>query len=133
MTLVCRTVGEAEEVLQVLADNGLQVHLIFETWSNIVLAEQFLAHFDAVYYNSDGLAELFNEQDDPVTSLIAQVLRVARRAGCKVGIYGQALSDHSELSVISGRFVVVQRQVVAREQRRKWKKADGYGDNKCFE
>lgn len=50
-----------------------------------------------------------------------------------MGIYGQALSDHSELSVISGRFVVVQRQVVAREQRRKWKKADGYGDNKCFE
>ncbi|BCR96913.1 uncharacterized protein AKAW2_30232A [Aspergillus luchuensis] len=58
MTLVCRTVGEAEEVLQVLADNGLQVHLIFETWSNIVLAEQFLAHFDAFSMGLKDLTQL---------------------------------------------------------------------------
>ncbi|GLA81950.1 hypothetical protein AtubIFM56815_006129 [Aspergillus tubingensis] len=47
MTPFCRTVGEVEEVLRVSADNGLQVHLKFETPSNVVLAEQFLTHFDA--------------------------------------------------------------------------------------
>ena len=46
-TPFCRTVGEVEEVLRVLTDNGLQLHLKFETPSNVVLAEQFLTHFDA--------------------------------------------------------------------------------------
>lgn len=44
MTPFCRTVGETEKALQGLADNGLQVYVIFETPSNVVLAEQFLAH-----------------------------------------------------------------------------------------
>lgn len=143
MTPFRRTVGEVEEVLRVLADNGLQVHLIFETPSNVVLAEQFLAHLcvlDRVershaadtgfYCNSDELAGLFDEQDKAVTTLIAQVIRIARRVGCKVGICGKAQSDHSELSVISGRFVEVKRQVVASEHRQNWKRLDGSGDNK---
>ncbi|GLA57108.1 hypothetical protein AtubIFM55763_010047 [Aspergillus tubingensis] len=46
-TYVLYSVGEVEEVLRVSADNGLQVHLKFETPSNVVLAEQFLTHFDA--------------------------------------------------------------------------------------
>ncbi|PYH34419.1 uncharacterized protein BO87DRAFT_425681 [Aspergillus neoniger CBS 115656] len=58
MTPFCRTVGEAEEVLQVLADHGLQVHSIFETSSNIVLAEQFLAHFDAFSIGLKDLTQL---------------------------------------------------------------------------
>ena len=66
-------------------------------------------------------------------TLIAQVLRIARRVGCKVGICGKAPSDNSKLSVISGRFVVVKRQVVAREQSQNWKKADGSGDNKWIQ
>ncbi|PYH73344.1 Phosphoenolpyruvate/pyruvate domain-containing protein [Aspergillus vadensis CBS 113365] len=124
MTPFCRTVGETEKALQGLADNGLQVYVIFETPSNVVLAEQFLGALDAFSIGLKDLTQL---------TLVFIVLRIARRAGCKVGIYGQAPSDQSELSVISGRFADVKRQVVASEQRQIWKKADGSGDNKWIQ
>lgn len=160
----CRTVGEAEKVLQVLADNGLhrgehglQVYVMCEIPSNVVLADQFAAHFDGfsigsndltqltlgIDRDSDELANLFDEQDEAVESLIAQVIRVARRAGCKVGICGQAPSDHPDfarflieagidsISVIPDSFVKVKQHVVASESRREIEKQKDDKSDTC--
>ncbi|GLA42331.1 hypothetical protein AnigIFM63309_010863 [Aspergillus niger] len=115
-----------------------------------VLAEQLAAHFDgsSIWSNdltqltlgndnySDELAELFDKQGEAAKTLVAQVIRVTRRAGCKVGICGQAPSDHPEfarflvevgidsVSVIPDSFVKVKRQVVASEQKQNGKKVD---------
>ena len=82
------------------------------------------------------MAELFDKQGEAAKTLVAQVIRVTRRAGCKVGICGQAPSDHPEfarflvevgidsVSVIPDSFVKVKRQVVASEQKQNGKKVD---------
>lgn len=48
--------------------------------------------------DSEELAELFNEQDDAVKWMIAKVISLARKKGCKIGICGQAPSDHPEFA-----------------------------------
>ncbi|GLA13623.1 hypothetical protein AnigIFM62618_010877 [Aspergillus niger] len=87
-------------------------YVMFEIPPSAVLAEQLAAHFDgsSIWSNdltqltsgndsdSDELAELFDEQGEAAKTLVAQVIRVARRAGCKVGICGQAPSYHPEIA-----------------------------------
>ncbi|CAL5872086.1 uncharacterized protein PFLUO_LOCUS6343 [Penicillium psychrofluorescens] len=119
MVPFCRTVTEAEEVLKVMAENGLQrgekglqVYVMCEIPSNVILAAEFAQHFDGfsigsndltqlilgVDRDSTELAGLFNEQDEVVKRMIAQVIHVAREKGCKIGICGQAPSDHPEFA-----------------------------------
>ncbi|KAL5344624.1 hypothetical protein ACLOAV_010316 [Pseudogymnoascus australis] len=145
----CRTVGEAKKVLDVMAENGLkrgenslQVYVMCEIPSNVILAAEFTEHFDGfsigsndltqltlgVDRDSGELADLFNEQDEAVKWMIAQVISVARKTGCKIGICGQAPSDHPEfakflveagidsISVSPDSFVAVKRHVVASER-----------------
>ena len=145
----CRTVGEAKRVLDVMAENGLrrgegglEVYVMCEIPSNVILAEQFTEHFDGfsigsndltqltlgVDRDSGELAELFNEQDEAVKWMIGRVIAVARERGCKVGICGQAPSDHPEfarflvesgidsISVSPDSFLAVKRHVVDSEQ-----------------
>ena len=145
----CRTVGEAKKVLSVMADNGLvhgenglQVYVMCEIPSNVILADEFTEYFDGfsigsndltqltlgVDRDSGELADLFNEQDSAVKWMIRQVISVARRNGCKIGICGQAPSDHPEfakflvdaginsISVSPDSFVAVKRNVAASEQ-----------------
>src|SRR3546814_11455863 len=76
--------------------------------SNVVLAKAFAERFDGfsigsndltqltlgVDRDSDELAELFDEQDEAVKWMISTVIEAAHRSGAKVGLCGQAPSDH---------------------------------------
>ncbi len=115
----CRSVAEAEKVLGVMAENGLkrgesdlQVFVMCEIPSNVILAKQFAQHFDGfsigsndltqltlgVDRDSGELADLFDEQDDAVKWMIRSVISEAKAAGAKIGLCGQAPSDHPEFA-----------------------------------
>ena len=115
----CRTIAEADKTLQAMADNGLRrdendlrVYVMCEIPSNVILAEKFAERFDGfsigsndltqltlgVDRDSEQLAPLFNEQDEAVTTLIASVIPSAHKLNRKVGLCGQAPSDHPEFA-----------------------------------
>lgn len=114
----CRTLGEARAVEREMAANGLvrgagfEVYVMCEIPNNVVLAAEFAQLFDGfsigsndltqltlgVDRDSELLAHLFDEQDPGVKALIAQVVRVAHEHGRKVGLCGQAPSDHPEFA-----------------------------------
>ncbi|MGA2125924.1 MAG: phosphoenolpyruvate synthase, partial [Xanthobacteraceae bacterium] len=107
----CRSTKEADRVLAVMADNGLrrgenglEVYVMCEIPSNVILAKAFSARFDGfsigsndltqltlgVDRDSEELAGLFDEQDEAVKWMIESVIREAHKAGAKVGLCGQA-------------------------------------------
>ena len=113
----CRTLGEADSVLEVLADNGLrrgenglEIYVMAEIPSNVILAEEFAQRFDGfsigsndltqlvlgVDRDSAALAGLFDERDEAVKRMIENLITSAHKAGVRVGICGQAPSDHPE-------------------------------------
>jgi pyruvate,water dikinase len=115
----CRTPSEADKVLAVMAeaglargDNGLQVYVMCEIPSNIILASQFAQRFDGFSIGSNDLTQLvlgidrdsvelkplFDARNEAVKIMIAQVIQVAHQHHCKVGICGQAPSDHPEFA-----------------------------------
>ena len=115
----CRSTKEADRVLQVMAENGLkrgvkglQVYVMCEIPSNVILASEFAERFDGfsigsndltqltlgVDRNSGELAGLFDEQDEAVEWMIGSVIGAAHKAGAKVGLCGQAPSDHPEFA-----------------------------------
>lgn len=115
----CRTLKEADEVLEVMADQGLkrgmddlEVFVMCEIPSNVILAEQFSELFDGFSIGSNDLtqlvlgidrdstllAPLFDERDDAVKEMIRQLIESAHKADRKVGICGQAPSDHPEFA-----------------------------------
>src|SRR3989339_2148827 len=115
----CRTLQEADRVLQVLGDNGLKrgeagllVYVMAEIPSNVILAEKFAERFDGFSIGSNDLtqlvlgvdrdsaelSELFDERDEAVTRMIRSLITSAHQAGRKVGICGQAPSDYPEFA-----------------------------------
>jgi pyruvate,water dikinase len=115
----CRTLKEADKTLQAMAENGLrrgdqglEVYVMCEIPSNVILAEKFAERFDGfsigsndltqltlgVDRDSEQLANLFDEQDEAVTTLIAGVIASAHALNRKVGLCGQAPSDHPEFA-----------------------------------
>ncbi|EPS40974.1 hypothetical protein H072_5137 [Dactylellina haptotyla CBS 200.50] len=148
----CRTIHEAKKVLGVMEEhglfrgdeNGLQVYVMCEIPSNVILAEEFTQHFDGfsigsndltqltlgVDRDSGELADLFDEQDEAVKWMISKVITEARKAGRKIGLCGQAPSNHPEfaaflvnagihsISVSPDSFVAVKKHVLAAEQGR---------------
>lgn len=115
----CRSIEEADKVLEVMAEsglirgvNGLEVYVMAEVPSNVVLAEEFAERFDGfsigsndltqlllgVDRDSAALGELFDEQNKAVTATIAELLNKAHRSGTPTGICGQAPSDHPEFA-----------------------------------
>jgi pyruvate,water dikinase len=115
----CRTVEEGRRVIAELARHGLvqgrdglEVYVMCEIPSNVILAEAFAAVFDGFSIGSNDLtqlvlgvdrdselvAHLFDERNEAVQRLIAQVIRSARAAGRKIGICGQAPSDYPEFA-----------------------------------
>ncbi|EGS22573.1 uncharacterized protein CTHT_0010420 [Thermochaetoides thermophila DSM 1495] len=115
----CRTVAEAKKVLDVMGENGLKrgenglhVYVMCEIPSNVILAAEFCKYFDGFSIGSNDLtqltlgvdrdsrelADLFSEQDEAVKWMIARVISVARKEGRKIGICGQAPSDHPEFA-----------------------------------
>ncbi len=144
----CRSVAEADRVLQVMAENGLerghnglQVYVMCEIPSNVVLAEAFAERFDGFSIGSNDLTQLtlgidrdselladqFDEQDEAVKWMIRHVIEAAHRHGAKVGLCGQAPSDHPEfarflvecgidsISVVPDSFVAVKKHVAEAE------------------
>ena len=115
----CRTCREADRVLEIMADNGLErgandleVYVMCEIPSNVVLADQFARRFDGFSIGSNDLtqlalgvdrdsallADLFDERDDTVKRMIRQVIETAHAHDTPVGICGQAPSDYPEFA-----------------------------------
>ncbi|HUP18664.1 MAG TPA: phosphoenolpyruvate synthase [Gemmatimonadota bacterium] len=115
----CRTLEEADRVLEVLAENGLErgrdgleVYVMCEVPSNVILARQFAERFDGFSIGSNDLtqlvlgvdrdsarlSELFDERNEAVQIMIAQVIEAAHAAGRKVGICGQGPSDYPDFA-----------------------------------
>jgi len=117
----CRTLDEADKVLEVLkendlqrGDNGLEVYVMCEIPSNIVLAREFAIRFDGFSIGSNDLTQLllgvdrdssdlthiFDERNEAVTEQIKTLLdRVhSKDMFRKVGICGQAPSDYPEFA-----------------------------------
>ncbi len=114
-----RTLEEAEKVVEVMAryglkrgENGLKIVMMCELPSNALLAEQFLEHFDGFSIGSNDLtqlalgldrdsgliADLFDERNEAVKTLLAMAISACKRQGKYVGICGQGPSDHPDLA-----------------------------------
>jgi pyruvate, water dikinase len=110
----CRSLKEANEVLDIMArcglnrgENGLQVYVMCEIPSNVILIDEFAKLFDGFSIGSndltqltlgidrdaDILADAFDEEDPAVLELIEKAIDGAHRAGRHCGICGQAPSD----------------------------------------
>lgn len=115
----CRTVQEAIKVQEVMKDFGLErgkddleIYVMAEIPSNILLAEKFAALFDGFSIGSNDLtqltlgldrdsaivSDLFNENDESVKMQIRYLIEKAHEAGAKVGLCGQAPSDYPEFT-----------------------------------
>jgi len=115
----CRTPEEAGKILNVLANNGLerkedglQVYVMAEIPSNIILAEDFCKYFDGFSIGSNDLTQLvlgvdrdsmelsylFDEQHKAVKNSIAVLIASAHKKKRNVGLCGQAPSDHPEFA-----------------------------------
>jgi pyruvate,water dikinase len=119
MVPFCRTVDEADRVVEVLADYGLErgrneleVYMMIEIPSNVVLADRFAERFDGfsigtndltqlvlgVDRDAEELAYLYDERNDAVKLMVADLIKKAHKADTKVGICGQAPSDYPEFA-----------------------------------
>ncbi len=119
MVPFCRTPEEGRRVLEALAEHGLrrgadglEVYVMCELPSNVILAAEFAALFDGFSIGSNDLTQLvlgvdrdselvapvFDERDPAVLAMVGQVIAAGRRAGVKVGICGQAPSDYPEFT-----------------------------------
>ena len=115
----CRTPEEADKVLAVMAENGLergkdglQVYMMCEIPTNVIRAAEFAERFDGfsigsndltqltlgIDRDSEELADLFDETDPSVLWMIKTVIDKAHKAGIKVGFCGQAPSNHPQFA-----------------------------------
>ena len=145
----CRTPEEADKVLKVMAENGLkrgqrglEVYVMCEIPSNVVLAAEFAKRFDGfsigsndltqltlgVDRDSEELAPLFQESNPAVLWMIRTVIAEAHKTGVKVGLCGQAPSNDprfarhlvefgiDSISVTPDSFMAVKENVAKAEQ-----------------
>lgn len=115
----CRTPEEGRKVIEEMranglsrGENGLAVYVMCEIPSNVILAEEFAEVFDGfsigsndltqlilgVDRDSPAIAPLFDERSPAVLTMIAEVIRAARKRGKKIGICGQAPSDYPDFA-----------------------------------
>ncbi|MCX7593843.1 MAG: phosphoenolpyruvate synthase [Fischerella sp.] len=125
MVPFCRTPNEGKRVLAEMAknglvrgENGLEVYVMCELPSNVLLADKFSEVFDGFSIGSNDLtqltlgldrdselvAHLFDERDEAVKRMITQAIAIAKQYDRKIGICGQAPSDYPEFA----RFLVEQ-------------------------
>jgi pyruvate,water dikinase len=116
-----RTLGQAEKVIGLLAENGLKrgenglrLIMMCEVPSNAILAERFLEYFDGFSIGSNDLTQLtlgldrdsglellaadFDERDPAVTAMLSRAIKACRDQGKYVGICGQGPSDHPDFA-----------------------------------
>jgi pyruvate,water dikinase len=115
----CRTVEEADRVLKELkrhglvqGKNGLEVYVMCEIPTNVILADQFAERFDGFSIGSNDLnqlvlgvdrdsaelADLFDERNDAIKRMVSDLIKTAHKAKRKVGICGQAPSDYPDFA-----------------------------------
>jgi pyruvate,water dikinase len=119
MVPFCRTVEEGRTVLAEMqhhglqqGKNGLEVYVMCEIPSNVILAADFAEIFDGFSIGSNDLtqlvlgvdrdsaivAHLFDERNPAVKAMITSVIQAAKAKGRKIGICGQAPSDYPEFA-----------------------------------
>jgi len=115
----CRTVEEAQRVQAEMAQHGLrrgeqgiELCVMCEIPSNVILADAFADVFDGFSIGSNDLTQLtlgvdrdseivahiFDERHPAVKAMVANVIKVAKARGRKIGICGQAPSDYPEFA-----------------------------------
>ncbi|MDD4271629.1 MAG: phosphoenolpyruvate synthase [Patescibacteria group bacterium] len=119
MVPFCRTIKEAEQVIKIIADNGLkqgvnnfELYCMVEIPSNVILADEFAELYDGFSIGSNDLTQLtlgvdrdsslvsqvYDENNAAVKKLIKQVIEVSKKTKTKIGICGQAPSDFPEFA-----------------------------------
>jgi pyruvate, water dikinase len=125
MVPFCRTPEEGKQVIAAMAshgliqgENGLQIYVMCEIPSNVLLAAEFAQIFDGFSIGSNDLTQLtlgldrdsalvshlFDERNPAVKQLIQQAIVTAKQYDRKIGICGQAPSDYPDFA----RFLVEQ-------------------------
>lgn len=115
----CRTVEEGQKVIAIMeefglkrGENVLEVYVMVEIPSNVILAEQFAKVFDGFSIGSNDLTQLtlgidrdssivsdiFNERNAAAQWMFATAIQKAKQAGIKIGLCGQAPSDYPEFA-----------------------------------
>ena len=115
----CRTVEELKKVYAVMeefglkrGEKGLEVYLMAEIPSNIILADEFAKLIDGFSIGSNDLtqlvlgldrdsslvADLYDERNPAVLSMISSLIKTAKANNVKVGICGQGPSDHPDFA-----------------------------------
>lgn len=115
----CRTIDEAKKVIAIMEQHGLrrgenelELYVMTEIPSNVILAEQFAELFDGFSIGSNDLTQLtlgvdrdssmvrhvYDEQNEAVKELIRQAIEKVHKHGRKIGICGQAPSDFPEFA-----------------------------------
>lgn len=115
----CRTVGELLKVKDTMnefglkqGEDGLELYLMAELPSNIIMAEKFAEHIDGFSIGSNDLTQLtlgldrdselvahiYDERNEAVKGMIRMLIAAAKKAKVKVGICGQAPSDYPEFA-----------------------------------
>lgn len=121
MVPFCRTVDEGIKVKEIMAanglkrgENGLEIYVMAEIPTNIILADQFAREFDGFSIGSNDLTQLMlgidrdagqlhvagpsNEKNESVKWMIKHLIKVGKETGTKVGICGQAPSDFPDFA-----------------------------------
>lgn len=119
MVPFCRTPDEGRKVIKTMeefglkqGENGLEVYVMCEIPSNVVLAEEFAEVFDGFSIGSNDLTQLmlgldrdselvshlYDERNPAVKRMIASVIKTVKSKGCKIGICGQAPSDFPDFA-----------------------------------
>jgi pyruvate,water dikinase len=119
MVPFCRTVEEGKNVVNLMGEYGLkqgwnelEIYVMCEIPSNVLLAEQYAEVFDGFSIGSNDLtqltlgldrdsalvSELFSEQNEASKQMIAMAIERARKKGKKIGLCGQAPSDFPEFA-----------------------------------
>jgi pyruvate,water dikinase len=115
----CRTLDEAEQVIETMAEfglrqgeNGFKVICMCEIPSNVILAEEYLEIFDGFSIGTNDLTQLllgvdrdsslvshiYDERNPAVKKMVRQVIETAVKKGKYIGICGQAPSDYLEFA-----------------------------------
>jgi pyruvate,water dikinase len=115
----CRTIEEGNKVIAVMKRygleqgvNDLEIYVMAEIPSNVILAEKFAKIFDGFSIGSNDLTQLtlgldrdsaiisslFSEQNEAPKEMIATMIAKAKKAGTKIGLCGQAPSDFPEFA-----------------------------------
>jgi len=119
MVPFCRTVEEGKKVIAEMnknglkqGENGLEIYVMCEIPSNVILGEEFCKIFDGFSIGSNDLTQLtlgvdrdsalvshvYDERNEAVKTLIRQIIKIGKQKKRKVGICGQAPSDYPEFA-----------------------------------